>query len=230
MIFTNKHGKPNSFKLSDKRKISLLNVNYKICTGVEAARLRKTMKRSISQSQFVGGSDRRITHAINMARDAICVASTRNNEGSGILDTDLKNAFDNMFIPWCLMVLKRKGLPDVTIKRFFNLYTNNFSRVVVNGISGRNIENKHLLIRQGDKNAMELFSYGIDPIIDYLEKRLEGITIYSMPRIGPALQQEQQQLMMDSMNTDMNTTDVYCTDPRCWRTENSGIPPRPSQP
>ena len=126
MIFMNKHGKSNSNKLKDKRKISLLNMDYKLCTGLEASRLRKTMGHSISRFQFVGGKDRRITHAINLARDAINIASQNHQEKCAILDTDFQQAFDSMLVPWCLLVLKRKGLPDITIKRFFNLYKNFF--------------------------------------------------------------------------------------------------------
>ena len=83
---------------------------------------------------------------------------------------------------------KKKGLPDEILKRYINLYSKNYSKIVVNGIGGRVIENKRLSIRQGDKCAMELFTYGMDPTIYYLEKRLKGIIIFSSPRHGPVLQ------------------------------------------
>ena len=40
-------------------------------------------------------------------------------------------------------------------------------------------------IRQGDKASMEWFTYGIDPILHYLERRLQGIVIHSTPVLGP---------------------------------------------
>ena len=46
-------------------------------------------------------------------------------------------------------------------------------------------------VRQGDKFAMELFLFGMDPIIKYLHKRLKGILIYSSPRLGPLQQHPQ---------------------------------------
>ena len=127
MIFMNKQGKSSSNKLKDKRRLSLLNMDYKLCSGLEASRLKKTIGHSISRLQYVGGKDRRITHAVNIARDAINIASQNHQEKAAILDTDFMQAFDYMLVPWCLLVLKRKGLPDITIKRFFNLYKKNIS-------------------------------------------------------------------------------------------------------
>ena len=42
-------------------------------------------------------------------------------------------------------------------------------------------------LRQGDLPSMHLFSFGIDPVLVYLEKRLQGILISSLPLHGPVL-------------------------------------------
>ena len=42
-------------------------------------------------------------------------------------------------------------------------------------------------LRQGDLPSMHLFSFGIDPVLIYLEKRLQDILISSLPLHGPAL-------------------------------------------
>ena len=47
------------------------------------------------------------------------------------------------------------------------------------------MENKRLSLRQGDVPSMFFFAYGIDPLITYLERRLSGILIYSLPMSGP---------------------------------------------
>ena len=39
----------------------------------------------------------------------------------------------------------------------------------------------------GDKFSMELFTFGIDPVLGYLEKRLKGIPIHHLPVEGPVL-------------------------------------------
>ena len=52
-------------------------------------------------------------------------------------------------------------------------------------VLGRAIPNIRESIRQGDKASMEWFTFGIDPVISYLEKRLTGILIHSLPIQGP---------------------------------------------
>ena len=144
------------------------------------------MTRTVSHLQLVAGEDRRIHHGIAMARDAI-IAAGRTGLGCGILDTDLIAAFDWMVMPWVQQVLGRKGLCEKSINRISNLYDNSVSIVVINNVMGQVISNKRLSIRQGDKASMEWFTYGIDPVITYLEKRLVGILIHKLPVLGPVL-------------------------------------------
>ena len=144
------------------------------------------MTRTISPHQLVTGGDRRISHGVALARDAIQAASTIKS-GCGILDTDLEAAFCNMVLTWCYQVMKRKGLSPAVIKRYQNLYSDHFSIVVVNNIAGRSFKNVRLTIRQGDKFSMEMFTYGMDPVLWYLEKRLQGIPIHHLPVQGPVL-------------------------------------------
>ena len=75
MVFGNKPGKKaKSLLISDRRKLSLINVDFKLMTGIEAARIRKTMCRTISPLQLITGGDKRILHGVAMARDAIHAA------------------------------------------------------------------------------------------------------------------------------------------------------------
>ena len=184
MVFGAKPKKHQSIKPKDKRKISLLNVDFKIQTGVEAKRLRKVMPHTVSSQQLVGGGDRRIHHGIALARDAIQAAG-HSKLGCGILDTDLMAAFDWMVMPWVKLVLSKKGMCNEAVARATNLYSNNVSIVVVNNVMGTTIPNIRESIRQRDKASMEWFCYGIDPVITYLEKRLSGILIHSIPVQGP---------------------------------------------
>ena len=59
------------------------------------------------------------------------------------------------------------------------------SIVVVNNVQGKTVSNIRGSLRQGDLPSMHLFSYGIDPLLNYLEKRLHGIVIASTPVQGP---------------------------------------------
>ena len=82
-------------------------------------------------------------------------------------------------------VLKKKGLSEEVITRIKNLYSDNISIVVVNNILGEVVPNHRMSLRQGDGPSMFFFAYGIDPLITYLENRLVGILITSIPVHGP---------------------------------------------
>ena len=187
MVFGSKPKKPNSLKPQDKRRISLLNSDFKVASGLDARRIKKTLTHTLSPLQLVAGDDRRIHHGINLARDAIWAAGKR-GQGCGILDTDLVAGFDFMTLSWCLQVLEKKGACPELIARLNNLYNKNYSIVVVNNIPGAAVENVRLTLRQGDVPSMELFSFGIDPLLMLLERTLQGILISSVPVLGPSMQ------------------------------------------
>ena len=116
MVFGSKPKKPNSIKPGDKRRISLLNSDFKIVTGLEAHRFGKTATHSLSPVQLVAGSDRRIHHGINLARDAIFQAGKRKS-GCGLLDLDFMAGFDWLVMAWVYLVLEKKGLNQEVIAR-----------------------------------------------------------------------------------------------------------------
>ena len=88
-------------------------------------------------------------------------------------------------LDWTYKVLERKGLCKEEILRLQNLYSDSISVVVVNDIQGKAIQNIRGSLRQGDIPSMHLFCYGIDPLLTYLDKRLQGILIASTPVFGP---------------------------------------------
>ena len=53
--------------LKDKRKISLLNADFKILTGIENNRHTSMLDRTVSPLQFALGKDKRIHHGIALA-------------------------------------------------------------------------------------------------------------------------------------------------------------------
>ena len=189
MVFGSKPKKPNSCKPGDKRKISLLNADFKIVTGITNERLKSVANHTLSSCQLAVGTDRRIHHGINQARDAI-IAAGRRNKGVGILDNDYLAAFDYMVLLWVIKVLKAKGMCESAINHIKNLYSDSLTIVVVNDILGRKFLNNRWSIRQGDRPSSLLFCYGIDPHLNWLNSRLKGIPIYSCPVSGPVLPHE----------------------------------------
>ena len=92
-----------------------------------------------------------------------------------------------MTLAWCLQVLEKKGASLEFISRLRNLYSNNLSVVVVNNVAGSAVPNIRLTLRQGDIPSMELFCFGIDPLLCRLERVLQGIPIVAVPVQGPVL-------------------------------------------
>ena len=184
MVFGCKPNKNQSLKPEDKRRISLLNSDFKIISGIDARRFKDTATITLSPLQLVAGDDRRIHHGINLARDAI-QASTSIKSGCGIADMDYQAAFDFLVMSWVFMVLEKKGVSTKVIHRLKNLYHENFSIIVVNNIAGKTVRNTRLSLRQGDKPSMFFFAFSIDPLIIYLERRLTGILITTLPVLGP---------------------------------------------
>ena len=177
---------PNSPDPKHKRRISLLNSDFKIITGIDNTRLKSVATHTLNPNQLSVGDDRRIHHGICKARDAINVANSK-NQGAGILDNDYMSAFDLMVLTWVFMVQEAKGLSKVVIKRLKNLYGNHLTVVVVNNIQGRCYINNRWSIRQGDRPSSMLFCYGLDPHLDWLETQLQGIPIYEnlLPSLTP---------------------------------------------
>ena len=185
MVFAPKPKKPNSLKPKDKRPLSLLNCDKKLADSVPTNRLKSLSTRGLSVNQLADGDDRRIYHGINCARDAITVASSR-NENCGLADLDMVAAFNLVSMTWICMVLLAKGLSHQNVERFRKMYKTAVIRVVVNNEVGREIKIRRC-VRQGAPPSMLLFLYNIDPVIVFLEKRLTGILLYNYPVAGPTL-------------------------------------------
>ena len=126
MVFGSKPKKTGSLKPGDKRRISLLNSDFKTVTGVETRRLKKVATHTLSDLQLVAGDNRRIHHGINKARDAIMAAN--NIKGvCAMVDTDYQAAFDWLVMSWVYKVLKKKGLDSKVISRYSNIYEDSIS-------------------------------------------------------------------------------------------------------
>ena len=82
-------------------------------------------------------------------------------------------------------MLKKKGCDERVIRRLLNLYDQNITIPVVNNVLGKRISNKRGSLRQGDIPSMFWFAIGLDPLLYFLDRRMKGITIFSLPRAGP---------------------------------------------
>ena len=184
MVFGSKPKKLTSLKPGDKRRISLLNADFKLVTGLEAARFKNTFTHTLCPAQMVAGNDRRIHHMINQARDCIFAVS-KSKLGCAIMDLDFIAAFDMQVFSWVFSVLRAKGVPEDVIERIENIYRDSVTIPVVNNVRGRKIKNKRGSLRQGCPGSMGWFGIAIDPLLILMMRSLAGIPICSLPTLGP---------------------------------------------
>ena len=59
---------------------------------------------------------------------------------------------------------------------------------VVNNVAGRPVQNVGGSLAQGDPPSMNWFAIGIEPLLHFLDRRLSGILMSSLPTSGPCLQ------------------------------------------
>ena len=187
MVFGTKPKKASCLKPSSKRIVSHLNADFKVVSGIEAKRFSKTATHTLSPLQLVAGTDRRIHHGINLASDTINAVG-RSKAGCGLLDLDFLAGFDWLAMSWVYLVMEKKGVKKDVIERVKKLYQNSASIVVVNNVLGKTVPNLRGSLRQGDIPSMFWFSLGLDPLLLYLERRLQGIVVHSLPVEGPNLE------------------------------------------
>ena len=186
MVFGAKPKKPTSILPSDKRRISILNSDFKLLTAAEAFKYKPMLTHALSPLQVVAGDNRRIHHAINKARDAINAVS-KSKVGCALLDLDFEMAFCLQAFSWVVLVLRAKGACEEAINRLLHIYEDRITLPVVNNVIGSAVKNIRGSLSQGCPSSMNWFALGIDPLLVYLEKRLSGILISSIPTCGPSL-------------------------------------------
>ena len=92
------------------------------------------MDHTVSSSQYAVGENKRIHHAINIARDAIFAA-----KGGTIADLNFESAFDLLCMRWVLKVLAKKGCHREVINRIRRIYDDGFTIPMINNCPGRQI-------------------------------------------------------------------------------------------
>ena len=168
--------KPQEY-LKNLRPITLLNVDYKILSGVLAMRMRKVLPNIISNSQKGFLKDRYIGENIRLVYDTIQFLNKRRRLGL-ILLIDFEKAFDSIEWEYIARVLKSYNFGRDFIKWFNILYTESCSCVINNGylseqfVLGRGC-------RQGDPLSPYLFILAIEPLAMDIKnnKSIQGVKV-----------------------------------------------------
>ena len=161
MVFGAKPKKPTSILPSDKRRISILNSDFKLLTAAEAFKYKPMLTHALSPLQVVAGDNRRIHHAINKARDAINAVS-KSKVGCALLDLDFEMAFCLQAFSWVVLVLRAKGACEEAINRLLHIYEDRITLPVVNNVIGSAVKNIRGSLSQGCPSSMNWFARPLD--------------------------------------------------------------------
>ena len=73
---------------------------------------------------------------------------------------------------------------------FKNVYSNGLATLVLNGKSSKLLQDLRECLRQGGCGSMGIFITGVNPLIQLLDHKLVGVTLYEAPILGPVLEDE----------------------------------------
>ena len=184
-VYCPKQGKAGSILPREKRKIALLQADYKVLSGVLAGRLKKTVDHTLSPHQYAVGS-KRITHAVSQARDLIFNTPAQ-HKGVAIVETDMVAAYDFCALSWTWKALRKKMCSENFVSLLEKIFELHPSYVVniINNEQQKRMRNKRGSIKQGCKLASLFYCYSIDGLLTRLHNRLQGHVYHKLPASGP---------------------------------------------
>lgn len=134
--------------LKNWRPISLLNVDYKICSKALANRLSIVLPSIIHEDQTCSVPGRTIFENLSLLRDILDYVNITDETGV-LLNLDQEKAFDRVDRNFLLNTLKRFGFGPVFQRWISTLYCNAKMKVLVNGFLTDEIPLERG-VRQGD--------------------------------------------------------------------------------
>ena len=173
-----KGNKPREF-LKYRRPISLLNIDYKILSGVLASRLKNILPKIISNTQKGFLKGRYIGENVRLVFDTMTELSILKKKGLLLL-LDFEKAFDSLEWNYINKVLKEYNFGEGFISWFRTLYKNASSCVINNGFFSE-FFNLGRGCRQGDPLSPYLFILAIEPLAMEIKQNneIKGITIHN---------------------------------------------------
>ena len=161
--------------IKDFRPITLLNVDMKVYTRVQATRLNKLADKMLHKNQVRPGGRRTMAGALCDLRDAISAMEALKNPGC-ILSVDFSGAFDSVNHEFMFQILLRRGVGGRAVSALKAMYAVATSRIRVNGelTEAFGIDRS---VRQGCPYSGLLFAVVLSPLLHHLERRLEGLRL-----------------------------------------------------
>ena len=141
-------------------------------------------------------SQKKIHQGKSSARDLVSFAD-KENLSMALLALDMKSGFDFLQMDFVYFCMRKYGFSDMSINIFKNVYGCALALSVVNGQRSKIIRDLRETLRQGGSGSMQIFNIGVNPLIQQLEVKLQGVTLYSLPVFGPVEEHEERMIPME---------------------------------
>ena len=149
------HKKDDRRNLKNWRPISLLNVDYKICSKALSLRLKKVLGSIVDPDQTCSVPGRSISSNLALLRDTLDFIE-RTGETGILVSLDQEKAFDRVNRSFLMNLLEHFGFGPSFCSWIFTLYNGAYMRILVNDFLSEPVP---LLrgVRQGDALSPMLF-------------------------------------------------------------------------
>ena len=115
---------------------------------------------------------------------------SRRNIPASVLCLNMKAGFDNLNLEFTWFCLEQYGFSRNSIDILRNIYSNPQALSYINGSASKMIPDITGNLRQGGSASMQIFVISVNPLLQLLDRKLRGVTIYSMPVLGPVQENE----------------------------------------
>ena len=145
-------------------------------TKILTARLVSVLGEILVSGQIIGkkkGDVNIVVGAVNLVQAVFFAERTR--ASFGLYSVDWWKAFDRVFIPYLLQVMGKMGFGRKFRAWIRMLHTNNKSRFIIDGLS----DPIDILfsVRQGDPIAMILYVIFLEPLLQKMNKVIQGVWV-----------------------------------------------------
>ncbi|XP_075095079.1 uncharacterized protein LOC142173397 [Nicotiana tabacum] len=175
--------KPRVETFSDLRPISLSNFVNKVLSRVLHDRLESFLPSLISPNQFGFVKGRSIFENIVLTQEIVTDIRLRGKPANVVIKLDMAKAYDRVSWKYLLHVLRKMGFSKHFINMVWNLMSNNWYSVLVNGQSSGFFKSTRG-VKQGDPLSLALFILSAEVLSRSLNKLFEDKSFvgFGMPK------------------------------------------------